>query len=51
MYWTILFLPIDPLIDPIKNNPEYQQLLKELNTKFWERHSQITATLKEKGLL
>ena len=51
MYWTILFLPIDPLTDPIKDNPEYQQLLKELDTKFWTKHKQIKARLEEKGLL
>jgi tetratricopeptide (TPR) repeat protein len=51
MYWTILFLSIDPLTDPIKDNQEYQQLLKKLDTKFWTKHKQIKARLEEQGLL
>jgi hypothetical protein len=51
MYWTILFLKIDPLIDPIKDNPEFQLLLQEIETKFWKDHQRIKGSLEEKGLL
>jgi len=51
MYWTLLFLKIDPLIDPIKDNPEFQQLLQEIETKFWKNHQRIKGSLEEKGLL
>ncbi len=51
MYWTLLFLKIDPLIDPIKDNPEFQQLLQEIETKFWKDHQRIKGSLEEKGLL
>jgi len=51
MYWTLLFLKIDPLIDPVKDNPEFQQLLQEIDTKFWKNHIKIKASLEEKGLL
>lgn len=51
MYWTLLFLKIDPLIDPIKDNPEFQLLLQEIETKFWKDHQRIKGSLEEKGLL
>ena len=51
MYWTLLFLKIDPLIDPVKDNPEFQQLLQEIETKFWKDHERIKGSLEEKGLL
>jgi len=51
VYWAILFLKIDPLGDPIKNNHEYQQLLQEIETKFWKDHQRIKDSLEEKGLL
>ncbi|MDX2443203.1 MAG: helix-turn-helix domain-containing protein [Bacteroidales bacterium] len=51
MYWTLLFLKIDPLIDPVKDNTEFQQLLQEIETKFWQDHQRIKESLEEKGLL
>ena len=51
MYWTLLFLKIDPLIDPIKDNPEFQLLLQDIETKFWKDHQRIKGSLEEKGLL
>jgi tetratricopeptide (TPR) repeat protein len=50
-YWTILFLGIDPLIDNIKNDPEFQQIMKEIEEKFCESHIQIKESLEEEGLV
>ena len=50
-YWTILFVEIDPLVDNIKDMPEFIQLTKKIKTKFWKKHEQIKATLENKGLL
>ena len=51
VYWTLLFLKIDPLGDPVKDNNEYQQLLQKIETKFWKDHRRIKGSLEEKGLL
>lgn len=50
-YWTFLFLKIDPLIDRMLENPEFMDLLVEVEAKFWEQHAIIKTTLEEKGLL
>ena len=50
-YWIILFLKIDPLIDNIKDLPEFNKILTDLEIKFWRRHKRIKASLKEKNLL
>jgi TolB-like protein/AraC-like DNA-binding protein/Tfp pilus assembly protein PilF len=50
-YWTILFLKIDPLIDPIKELPEFKSIFKDIETKFWDNHRKIKTSLKEKDLL
>ncbi len=50
-YWTLIFLKIDPLIDNIKDYPEFKRLLKRIETKFWNNHKKIKSSLKEKGLL
>ena len=50
-YWIILFLEIDPLIDNIKDLPEFNKILSDIEIKFWNSHKQIKASLKEKELL
>ncbi|NQV02478.1 MAG: helix-turn-helix domain-containing protein [Bacteroidia bacterium] len=50
-YWIILFLEIDPLVDNIKDLPEFKKILQDIETKFWKSHKQIKASLKEKEFL
>jgi len=49
--WTILFLEIDPLVDNIKDLPEFKNIMKDLESKFWDSHNQMKATLKKKELI
>ncbi|HYQ59396.1 MAG TPA: helix-turn-helix domain-containing protein [Draconibacterium sp.] len=50
-YWTILFTPIDPLIDNLQKHPEYKKVFREIEAKFDTYHEQIQISLQEKGLL
>lgn len=50
-YWTILFLRIDPLIDKVKDNPEFISLLEKIEHKFWDYHNELKASLSGKGLI
>ncbi|MFC2103960.1 helix-turn-helix domain-containing protein, partial [Bacteroidota bacterium] len=50
-YWVLLFLDIDPLIDNVKDNSEFNKILNDIETKFWKRHEKIRASLEEKELL
>ena len=50
-YWTILFLQQDPLIDNIKNLPEFKRIYKEMESKFWKNHQQLNKSLKAKRLI
>ena len=50
-YWYLLFLNIDPLFDKIKDLPEFQQILTDMESRYWENHQQIRASLRKKGLL
>jgi TolB-like protein/AraC-like DNA-binding protein/Tfp pilus assembly protein PilF len=49
--WVIIFLKMDPLVDKIKELPEFQALLKTIESKFWIKHKEIRASLEEKGLI
>jgi len=51
-YWYILFLGMDdPLFQHLEDLPEFQQILREIELKFWSYHKQIKDSLKKKGLL
>ena len=50
-YWTVIFTQIDPLVDNIKDLPEFKEIMNDIEIKFWRSHEQIKASLKEKELL
>lgn len=50
-YWIILFVPIDPLFDNLKDLPEFRKVWNEIEMKFRDNHKRIEAALEEKELL
>ncbi|MCU4173618.1 helix-turn-helix domain-containing protein [Carboxylicivirga sp. N1Y90] len=50
-YWIILFIPMDPLVDNIKDDPEFDQLMEQLENNFWQSHNRIKKQLLAKDLL
>ena len=50
-YWTVIFTEMDPVMDNIKNLPEFKKIFKKIKTKFWNNHKQIKSSLEEKNLL
>jgi len=50
-YWVILFLESDPLLETLKDNPEYKKYFGEAKQRFWKNHDALSDVLKEKGLL
>ena len=50
-YWTILFLDQDPLLDNIKELPEFKKLYLQMEKRFWNNHRQLERSLKDKDLL
>lgn len=50
-YWTILFLDKDPLIDNIKDHPDFQPLYDKITTTFWEQNQSIRKRLEREGLI
>jgi len=49
-YW-ILLISQDPIMDPIRDHPDFKKVINTIETKFWDRHREIKASLEEKGLL
>jgi len=50
-YWIIIFTKIDPLMDTIKDLPEFKKILNDIEIKFWNNHRQFRTSLEEKKLL
>ena len=50
-YWTVLFTPIDPLVDNIKDLPEFKEIFDQIESKFRKYHERIRTSLEEKDLL
>lgn len=48
-YWVLL-MEYDPLVDPIKNLPEFKRIVETIKKKFWDRQQDIQEDLEEKGL-
>ena len=49
-YWVLLFLKLEPLIDNIKDLPEFKEIYKTLESNFWKNHKIIRKSLEEKDL-
>lgn len=50
-YWIILFLEADPLMETIKDNPEFKKYFNESKARFWKSHESLKTVLEGKGLL
>jgi len=50
-YWIIIFTEMDPLIDNIKDLPEFKKIFNDIESKFWNYHKRIKSSLEEKELL
>jgi tetratricopeptide (TPR) repeat protein len=50
-YWILLFIEHDPLLDNIKDHPEFKKIVDDLESKFWKKHKRIKASLVEKALI
>lgn len=49
-FWVLL-MDDDPSFDSISDMPEFKELYKKIQDKFWKEHDELKATLEEQGLL
>ena len=49
-YW-ILLIEDDPLINPLKDHPEFDEVMQKIEDQFWENQSRLKVSLEEKGLI
>ena len=49
-YW-VLWHDMDIAFDPVRDNPEFQKIMRSIEIKFWNTHKKIKGTLEEKRLI
>ncbi|MDB4293575.1 AraC family transcriptional regulator, partial [Maribacter sp.] len=50
LYWFLL-IEDDPLINPLKNHPEFENIMQKIKDQFWQNQAQLRTSLEEKELL
>jgi TolB-like protein len=49
--WYVVWLKDDPLFDSIRNEPEFQQILRDVEAKYQAEHERVKKWLEEQGML
>jgi TolB-like protein/Tfp pilus assembly protein PilF len=47
--WLVWYIKNDPLFDSIRNEPEFQQIIRDVETKFQAEHERVRKWLEEQG--
>ena len=50
-YWILLFMEKDPIIEPLKDHPEFDEVIQKIKDRFWENQNKLRTSLEEKGLI
>ena len=50
-YWSVLFMPLEPLMDNVTSLPEFKTTFGKIETKFNNWHKQIEKSLEAKDLI
>jgi len=49
--WVVMFIKKDPLFDSIRNEPEFQQIARDVEAKYQAEHERVRKWLEEQGKL
>ena len=50
LWWQVLFKK-EPLLENIRNEPEFQQIVREVDAKYQVEHDRVRKWLEEQGML
>lgn len=50
-YWIVVFMEIDPILEPLKTHPEFEEVMQKIKDQFWKDHNKLKESLEEKGLI
>ncbi|QIA08053.1 helix-turn-helix domain-containing protein [Draconibacterium halophilum] len=50
-YWILVFIEEDPIYNPLKNHPEFEEILQKIKDRFWKKHDILKKQLADKKLI
>jgi len=50
-YWMLVYFKVDPLINPLRDHPAFDDVMQKIEDRFWENQSRLKESLKEGGLI
>lgn len=50
-FWAVGLIKTDPLFENIRNEPEFQQIVKDVDAKYQAEHERVKKWLEEQGML
>ena len=50
-FWMAYFIKNDPLFDSIRDEPEFQQIIRDVEAKYQAEHERVRKWLEEEGML
>ncbi|WP_421874776.1 helix-turn-helix domain-containing protein [Marinoscillum sp.] len=50
-YWILVFLKVDPLVNPLEDHPAFDDVMQKIEDRFWENQSRLRTSLEETGLI
>jgi hypothetical protein len=50
-YWILLFMEKDPILKPLKNQREFDEIMQKIEDRFWKKQNKLKKLLENKGLL
>ena len=50
-FWWLFYLKNDPLFDSIRNDPEFQQIVRDVESKYQAEHERVRKWLEDQGML
>ena len=49
--WIVIQLKVDPLFNSIRNEPEFQQILRSVEAKYQAEHERVRQWLEENDMI
>ena len=49
--WAVTLFKFDPLLDNIRDEPEFQQIVRDIEAKYRAEHERVKKWLEEQGML
>ena len=49
--WMVTFIKDDPLFNSIRNEPEFQRIVSDVEAKYQAEHERVRKWLEENGML